>query len=78
MGQDLTQPISALDTKDTKTLKSSLDDVLYQPKVTPLVVTSHPSLASLSPTSRGCLLPHESSLDHHAAYSVSRYTRSKW
>jgi len=40
-------------------------------EVTPLVVTSHPSLASLSPTSRGCLLPHESALDHHAAYSVS-------
>ena len=41
-------------------------------QVTPLVVTSHPSLSSLSPTSRGCLLPHESDLDHHAAYSVSR------
>lgn len=43
-------------------------------QVTPLVVTSHPSLASLSPTSRGCLLPHESALAHHAAYSVSRFT----
>ena len=28
-------------------------------KVTPLVVTSHPSLTSLSPTSRGCLLPSQ-------------------
>ena len=34
----------------------------YKPPITRLV------------TSRGCLLPHESALAHHAAYSVSRFT----